>query len=187
MRYDLFLLLIITTKMDPNLPNTSPSQNNARKHISYAEAVRSCVHTPLKSEDIKCEDKITETVASITPDNSTPKLGSVPSSTPSANESTTSTNVASKITQPDTESLEEKPKSDSFGDDDDSVFAHDEDNLRTRVVTKTIHNKETGSKKMIRKVERIQYSTKLPVKGTLTEHGFTINDEGGVGELPFFI
>ena len=65
------------------------------------------------------------------------------------------------------------------------MYLHDEDNLKTRIVTKVIQDEETGRKKTIKTVERIQYSTKPPVKGTLTQNGFTIQDGGKVGEVPF--
>ena len=91
------------------------------------------------------------------------------------------------ITPPSEKSNLKSNDSEDEEDDPDDIYLHDNDDVKIRIVTKTIENDETGTKKTIRKVERIQYSTKPPVKGTLTEHGFAIRDGGKVGEVPFFI
>ena len=91
------------------------------------------------------------------------------------------------VTPPTEKSNLKSNDSEDEEDDPDDIYLHDNDDVKTRIVTKTIENDETGTKKTIRKVERIQYSTKPPVKGTLTEHGFDIRDGGKVGEVPFFI
>ena len=158
-----------------------PTQGDGRTHVSYAGAVLSSIKTPDKTKAaIKTEGDVkTETsMPAVTPDTVAPT------------KTDTNDNIACAASDQERESSDAPPdpdKIDFIDEDEESMYAHDEDNLKTRIVTKTFYNEETGAKKTIRKVERIQYSTKPPVKGTLTKHGFTINGEGVVGELPFYV
>ena len=156
-------------------------QGHVRNHVSYAAAVLSSAETPDKTKatiktetDVKTEASLT----AVTPD-------TVASSTVTTNDS-----IACAAPDKEGESSDTPPDPDKIDfddEDEESMYAHDEDNLKTRIVTKTVHNEETGATKTIRKVERIQYSSKPPVKGSLTKHGFTINGEGAVGELAFYV
>ena len=122
------------------------TQGDVRNRVSYAAAVLSSIETPDKTiAAIKTEGDVkTETfMTAVTPE-------TVASTKTDAND-----NIACAAPDKKMESTDTPPdpdKIDFIDEDEESMYAHDEDNLKTRIVTKTIHNEETGAKKQLEKL-----------------------------------